>query len=141
MQDKRFKLLGINDDESTCAYCGRVELKSVMWLEDSEGGEPFAVGRTCGAKLLKMTAKEFKAFEKSEILRHRIEARKATDQDPAFIAFRAKLNEINIGPRLTFAERLEALREVDKAESEARDRISKLFPLAGFIDSLPSSSI
>ena len=55
---RRYRLLGINDDETTCAVCGRVELKRVMWLQElgPEGdaiGEAFWCGTTCGAKLLK----------------------------------------------------------------------------------------
>lgn len=49
----RYFLVAVNDEESTCAVCGRVELKRVMWIRDAEAGlEPFAVGTTCGAKLL-----------------------------------------------------------------------------------------
>lgn len=55
---RRYQLLGVNDDETTCCICGRVELKRVMWLQemDREGGrmgDPFWCGTTCGAKLLK----------------------------------------------------------------------------------------
>lgn len=54
---KRYALKGINDDENTCAVCGKVELKRVMWLveldaDGNEFGEAFHVGTTCGAKLL-----------------------------------------------------------------------------------------
>ena len=49
----RYALLAVNDEESVCAVCGKPELKRVMWLRDVENGEePFAVGTTCGAKLL-----------------------------------------------------------------------------------------
>lgn len=57
---KRFALKGINDEAQTCAICGRVELKRVMWLvelaqDGSECGEAFHCGTTCGAKLLGYT--------------------------------------------------------------------------------------
>jgi hypothetical protein len=57
---KRYALKGINDDESMCAVCGKVELKRVMWLVelDADGNaisEPFNCGTTCGAKLLGYT--------------------------------------------------------------------------------------
>lgn len=53
----RYFLVAVNDEESTCAVCGRVELKRVMWIRDAEAGEePFAVGTTCGAKLLRIPA-------------------------------------------------------------------------------------
>lgn len=54
---KRYALKGVNDDETICSVCGKVELRRVMWLveldgEGNETGEPFAVGTSCGAKLL-----------------------------------------------------------------------------------------
>lgn len=58
MSERRYRLLGINDDETTCTVCGKVELKRVMWLQelDPDGGllgDPFWCGTTCGAKLLR----------------------------------------------------------------------------------------
>lgn len=55
--EKRFSLKGINDEESVCSVCGKVELRRVMWLVelDADGGEigePFHCGTTCGAKLM-----------------------------------------------------------------------------------------
>lgn len=54
---KRYALKGVNDDESECSVCGKVELKRVMWLVelDSDGnpvGDAFHCGTTCGAKLM-----------------------------------------------------------------------------------------
>ena len=54
---KRYALKGINDEETVCTICGRVELKRVMWLQelDSDGneiGEAIHCGTTCGAHLL-----------------------------------------------------------------------------------------
>ena len=49
----RYSLLAVNDEESVCAVCGKEHLRKVMWLRDVVNGEePFAVGTTCGAKLL-----------------------------------------------------------------------------------------
>lgn len=54
---KKYALKGINDEESVCVVCGKVELKRVMWVveidsDKNEAGEPFHCGTTCGAKLL-----------------------------------------------------------------------------------------
>ena len=74
---KKYGLVAINDEESVCSVCGKVELKRVMWLvalspEDgtSWDGEPFPVGTTCGAKMLgyttgKMTTRG-KQFEREK---------------------------------------------------------------------------
>jgi hypothetical protein len=29
---KRYGLKGINDEETTCCVCGKIELRRVMWL-------------------------------------------------------------------------------------------------------------
>lgn len=55
--DKKFVLKGVNDDETTCDICGKVELKRVMWIvevdaDGNEVSEPFHCGTTCGAKLM-----------------------------------------------------------------------------------------
>jgi hypothetical protein len=54
---KRYALKGINDDQTECSVCGKVELNRVMWLveldeEGNEISEPFFCGTTCGAKLM-----------------------------------------------------------------------------------------
>lgn len=55
---KRYALKGINDDQTECSVCGKIELKKVMWLveldeEGNEIGDAFHCGTTCGAKLMK----------------------------------------------------------------------------------------
>ncbi|MBT4504174.1 MAG: hypothetical protein HOC74_40965, partial [Gemmatimonadetes bacterium] len=54
----RYKYLGTNDEQSSCNNCGRTGLKKVAWLVsvDHDGtpdGEPFHVGTTCAALMLK----------------------------------------------------------------------------------------
>ena len=56
----QYTLLAVNDEQTVCEVCGKVELKKVMWLAplNEDGGidgEAFAVGTTCGAKMLKTT--------------------------------------------------------------------------------------
>jgi hypothetical protein len=67
---KRYTLKGINDDETTCAVCGKVELKQVMWLaelneEGEEIGDAFHCGTTCGAKLMKRGISKVRTAVKS----------------------------------------------------------------------------
>lgn len=54
---KKYALKGINEDETVCSVCGKVELKRVMWIveldaDGNELGDPFHCGTTCGAKLM-----------------------------------------------------------------------------------------
>ena len=126
---KTFKLLGINDDESTCQVCGRSELKAVYWLENRETGEQIHVGRTCGPRLLRCTSGEFKAFETAE----RVAADKAAQTwfsgRASVKAYRAELERLNNGPRKTFAERLETLTPLGEAVKADREEAKRLFPL------------
>lgn len=86
---KRYALKGVNDEESVCMVCGKVELKRVMWLvaldaDGDESDDPFHVGTTCGANLLGYkqskinTAVKNFAGEASK-RRYALELRKATE--------------------------------------------------------------
>lgn len=52
-----YKIVAVNDDECTCAHCGKTNLKQVAWLVELDedrsdiGNVPFPVGTTCAAKL------------------------------------------------------------------------------------------
>ena len=48
---KRLKIVGINDDQTTCDICGKAELTRVVWFEDLENGEVFAAGVVCASKV------------------------------------------------------------------------------------------
>ena len=61
---KRYKILGINDDQEHCDLCGKKHLKRVVWIEDQETFQVFATGTTCAAKLQKISVKDQKALEK-----------------------------------------------------------------------------
>lgn len=89
------------------------------------------VGRTCGPRLLKCTTKEFSAFEKQEKIDARKQAQAWFSGRDSVKAFRAKLNEINGGVRLTLAERMAILTPLDDAVSEDRKEAQRLFPLIG----------
>lgn len=75
---KKYALKGINEDETVCSICGKVELQRVMWIVEldkdrNEISEPFACGTTCGAKMLgynisrvQISVKNFKASVESK---------------------------------------------------------------------------
>jgi len=52
----KYMIKGLNDSETTCACCGRNDLKRVVWLTaiDADGNETTveAYGTTCAARLL-----------------------------------------------------------------------------------------
>ena len=60
---KEWHIIGINDDETVCALCGKENLKRVVWIENYETGEIMAVGTTCVSKMLGITVKEQKKRE------------------------------------------------------------------------------
>lgn len=47
-----FKILGINDDVTTCECCGRPNLKCTVVMENSNG-DVVHYGRDCAAKVIK----------------------------------------------------------------------------------------
>jgi hypothetical protein len=97
---KRYALKGVNDDESECSVCGKIELKQVMWLVelDEEGceiGEPFPAGTTCGANLMRRKISHVRQAAKSYSLqafmeRAGMKRKRATD-----LGYFRKLNELN----------------------------------------------
>lgn len=75
---RKYGYKGTNNDYDTCEVCGKTNLNKVMWLVelDSDGGEigeAFAVGTTCGAKLLGYSQKDFNKATRNaaEVLRHK----------------------------------------------------------------------
>lgn len=50
---KRFKVLGVNDDKSTCMCCGKRGLQQVVWIEDTETGEIKHFGTSCAKQPVK----------------------------------------------------------------------------------------
>ena len=44
---RRFKVLALCDDESTCFFCGREDLQRVVAFEDLDNGETVFAGTTC----------------------------------------------------------------------------------------------
>jgi hypothetical protein len=69
--EKKFKVLGFNDDECNCDICGRTELKGTYAIEDLSTGEIFRAGSVCGANMAGWTTRqlvaEYKAEEKEKL--------------------------------------------------------------------------
>ena len=69
--EKKYKILGFNDDECNCDVCGKTELKGTYAIEDLSTGEIFRAGSVCGAKMAGWTKKElikkYKDGEKEKI--------------------------------------------------------------------------
>ena len=47
MTEKRFEVMGINDDQDSCQCCGKRGLKRVVWILDHVSGELKHFGTTC----------------------------------------------------------------------------------------------
>lgn len=47
------RILGINDEVTTCECCGRTDLKCTVVLTDDEGMSELRFGRQCAAKALR----------------------------------------------------------------------------------------
>lgn len=52
-----WSIKGITDESTTCDVCGRIELKSVVYLVTAEGDELYA-GTTCAARKVGVKASE-----------------------------------------------------------------------------------
>lgn len=46
---KRFRVLGVNDESDFCECCGKIGLKRVVWIEDTETGSIQHFGVICAA--------------------------------------------------------------------------------------------
>lgn len=121
---RRYALKGVNDDETECSVCGKIELKKVMWLVelDEEGCEicePFPAGTTCGANLMRRKISHVRQAAKSYSLqafmeRAGMQRKRATD-----LGYYRKLNELN-ALDLRWAERVAhplyaEIRQIDAA--------------------------
>ena len=48
----KYRILGINDEQTSCDHCGKQNLKKVVWLENIEDEQIMAVGTTCAGKMI-----------------------------------------------------------------------------------------
>ena len=66
----RFEAVAITDERDSCDCCGRVGLKRVVVLDDSEAGDFVYYGTTCAARALRInTARPAGQIEKSVVAR------------------------------------------------------------------------
>ena len=114
-ETKAWKIIGINDDETICALCGKENLKRVIWIENEETGEVMAVGTTCISKMLGITTKEQKKREKlfAKIAKAKIEKE--------LNAFSASLPLV---PQSFWYDRNEAYREMDSMKLTLSERMA-----------------
>lgn len=93
--EKKYRILGFNDDQCSCDVCGKQELKGTYAMEDLSSGEIFRAGSSCGAKMAGWTSKElvakYKAGEKENIET----AKKELRQSAEYIAYNDGLNFLN----------------------------------------------
>jgi hypothetical protein len=64
---KKYKIVGINDEQESCDCCGKTGLKKVVWLEEIETGSVRAFGTTCAAKAQGFTVKQQTSLEKAHL--------------------------------------------------------------------------
>lgn len=64
---KQYKVLGRNDEQTTCDCCGKMNLKLTVILEDNETGETVRYGVNCAAKAMGRDAK----YVKNELVKVR----------------------------------------------------------------------
>lgn len=110
---KRYALKGINDEETVCSVCGRVELKKVMWLveldaDGNEAGDAFHCGTTCGARLMgkkvSQVNKVVNSFD-SALWRAREKAERAHPASQKAANILAELNELQRREGFRYATR------------------------------------
>lgn len=81
--EKRFKILGFNDDQCSCDVCGKQELKGTYAMEDLMTGEILRAGSSCGAKMAGWTTKElvakYKVGEKEKMTAAKKELRESAE--------------------------------------------------------------
>lgn len=93
--EKKYRILGFNDDQCSCDVCGKQELKGTYAMEDLSTGEIFRAGSSCGAKMAGWTSKElvakYKAGEKEILENAKKEFRNSTE----YIAYSNGLDFLN----------------------------------------------
>lgn len=93
--EKKYRILGFNDDQCSCDVCGKQELKGTYAMEDLSTGEIFRAGSSCGAKMAGWTTKElvakYKLGEKENIETARKELRNSAE----YIAYNNGLDFLN----------------------------------------------
>ena len=93
--EQKYKILGFNDDQTSCDICGKEELRGTYAMEDMETGVIFRAGSTCGATMAGWSIKElkqiFKAGEKEKMEKAKQEFRNT----PEYIAHEKAIQYLN----------------------------------------------
>jgi predicted metal-binding protein len=50
IMDKRYQVVGVNDENDYCECFGKKNLKRVVWINDTESGEVKHFGTTCATR-------------------------------------------------------------------------------------------
>ena len=93
--EKKYRILGFNDDQCSCDICGKQELKGTYAMEDLSTGEIFRAGSSCGAKMAGWTIKELVAKYKSGEKENLEAAKKEFRQSAEYIAYSKGLDFLN----------------------------------------------
>lgn len=137
--EKKYRILGFNDDQCSCDVCGKQELKGTYAMEDLSTGEIFRAGSSCGAKMAGWTTKElvakYKAGEK-EILEN---AKKEFRNSAEYIAYNNGLDFLNkesdeIQRKLYNCSDENMRKEIRTTERTFESRMEYIQPLSKSLD-------
>ena len=96
--EKKYQILTFNDEQCICDVCGKSELKGTYEIENTETGDIFRAGSTCGVKLMKVTSKEFRNEFKAVIAENTAKAREEWRNSSEAIEYNNALNFMNNTP-------------------------------------------
>jgi len=147
--EKKYKILGFNDDQCSCDICGKQELKGTYAIEDLSTGEIIRAGSSCGAKRAGWTSKElvakYKAGEKENLEAARKEFRSSEEfiaEEKAYLFLDNERNDLErtilncrdeqqrkilADRERTLQSRLDYLRPFGLAKANKREEVIKKY--------------
>lgn len=137
--EKKYRILGFNDDQCSCDVCGKQELKGTYAMEDLSTGEIFRAGSSCGAKMAGWTTKElvakYKLGEKENIETARKELRNSAE----YIAYNSGLDFLNkesddLSRKLYNCSDENLRKEIGATERTFESRMEYIQPLSKALD-------
>ena len=134
---QKFRIVGVNDDQTTCLLCGREELKRVVWLValDADGnpeGTPGHYGTSCAARMLGWSHAT-SAATKRKVEVEGIRAAEATI-GKACDKVRAAHCELHSGMFYVLREDVAALAHGTMTPKEAVAKLRKAHPITRWYD-------
>ena len=140
---KKYRIVGINDDQDTCQCCGKTGLKRVVWMVpiDVDGnpeGEPECYGTSCAARIAgyayptsagtkrKIELEAYRMAE--ETISKRIEQIR---KDHCTIVFRS---EFPVGRFFIGKDMLDAYNMGDYTLQECMEALRSRFPILRYLD-------